>query len=359
MTDYRVKRLYALREILRDDEALFCNMPSDVTWLTGFTGDSSYVFLSSSSAVFITDGRYTEQWAQEGTPDYSLEEITPDRRMSSILGDLLEKHRTKNLLCVKKDISLDLFESLQPVFFRVGTGLSDSALVRDMRMVKNALEIEILRQNLLLTELGFQYILRLIRTGVTERELAAELEYYLRKQGADGMSFETIVASGPRSALPHGLAGSRKVEDGEIVLFDFGIRKDSYCSDFTRCAWNGKQPSGKIAEIRKIVEEAQLAAENAVKPGVRASEVHRAAWNVIDGAGYGEYFRHSTGHGVGIDIHEAPTVSTTGETLLKEGMVFTVEPGIYLPGIGGIRIEDMVVVRREGCEVLTRSSREI
>jgi Xaa-Pro aminopeptidase len=225
-------------------------------------------------------------------------------------------------------------------------------------MIKDDYEVEVIRQNLMLTEIGYHYILRTIREGMTENEIAADLEYFLKKKGAKKPSFDTIVASGWRAALPHGVASDKKVEKGEIILLDYGIFKDGYCSDFTRCYSFDKIYVPKFEEIRKIVFEALKAAEAAVRPGAIASQVHKAAYDVIDRAGYANFFNHSPGHGVGIDIHEFPRISAAADTVLREGMVFTVEPGIYLPGEGGVRLEDMVLVTKDGVEVLTETDYE-
>lgn len=359
MVQFHEKRLKAVQDQLRPGEALFINTPPDIFYITGFTGDDSYLFISQSGVYFITDGRYTEQAKKESKIGLQIEDIRGDKKLTMILSDLIRTNQTKTLLLEKKDIRLDLFESLNETLGGDAPVFTNSRILKDLRMIKDELEIETIRHNLMLTELGYHYIVRKLREDRTELETAAELEYYLKKRGANKTSFDTIVASGARSSLPHGAASDKRVKKGDLVMFDFGIVKNGYCSDFTRCHNFGKIILPKIKEIHGIVLDALKAAEAAVKPGVPARDIHRTAYNWIRDAGYEFMFLHSTGHGVGIEIHELPNINAASDTVLREGMIFTVEPGIYLPDIGGIRLEDMVVVRKNGCEVLTKSGYDL
>jgi Xaa-Pro aminopeptidase len=204
----------------------------------------------------------------------------------------------------------------------------------------------------------FDVALNAIRPGVKETDIAAEIEYAARRAGAEGMSFETIIASGVRSALPHGRASTAEIPVNGFVVCDFGIILAGYCSDMTRTVHVGR-PSDEQRKMYEAVREAQQAATDRVCPGARASQVDRAARQVLGRRGLGRYFRHSTGHGVGLEIHEAPRIAAVQTEVLGAGMVITIEPGVYIPDVGGVRIEDIVVVTEGGCEVLTPTSKEL
>ncbi len=353
------RRIHVLRERLKERETVFVNDTADVFYLTGFTGDSSYLVIDQKKTFFITDGRYVEQIKIESAVELEIIEIVPNRDLYVCLSDILTQIKPVKLYLDTSAIFASMYERIAGICMSMSLAVGENGWIKQQRMVKDELEIEILRENLIVTEIGYHYVIRMVEEGMSETEIAAELEYYLRKKGAVRMAFYTIIASGSRAALPHGAATEKKVQKGEVILFDFGIFKSGYCSDFTRCYSFDKMYDLKIEEIRRIVYEALRAAESVIKPGVPAKDVHEAAMAVIRDAGYEKYFNHSTGHGVGIDIHAQPRISAASDTTLREGMVFTVEPGIYLPGIGGIRLEDMVVVRKDGVEVLTKSDYEI
>ncbi len=358
MTNYHELRLRKVRALLPPGEALYLNRCADVFYLTGFTGEDSSVILTHQETYFITDGRYTEQARREARIPVAIEDVRGGRKQEKILEDILSGHGVKTLRLDRKIVTLDWAESVLGQY-RDSLRLEQDDTVRNLRACKDELEVETIRQNLMITELGYHYVVRMIREGMTELEIAAELEYYLKKKGASRMAFETIVASGDRSSLPHGAAAEKKVRKNEIVMFDFGIVKNGYCSDFTRCYNFGKITSPKIREIHGVVQDALFQAQSVIRPGIRACAVHQAAADVIREAGYEFQFLHSTGHGVGIEIHELPSVSPAGDAELQDGMVFTVEPGIYLPGEGGIRLENLVVVRKDGCEILTGAGTEL
>lgn len=359
MINYFERRLKRIRDSLTEKQVFFISLPEEVFYLTGFTGDGAYLLILNNATYFITDGRYIEQAKIENKVAVSIEEIKPNRRLIQILATLLKDFNIGKLLLSEKDITVDFFEKLQKEMGKTPLSIEDSDFIKKMRSVKDPLEIEIIRQNLLLTELGYHYILRIIEIGKKEFEIATELEYFLKKQGAKRMAFETIVASGFRGALPHGSASDKQIMDNEVIILDFGVFKDGYASDFTRCYYSGKIIDLKIKEIHKVVKEALKEAEAFIKPGVFAREVHERAFSVIEKNGYGAYFNHSTGHGVGLQVHELPAISSSEDTILEEGMVFTVEPGIYIPGMGGIRLEDMVLVKPHGYEVLTQSDYDL
>lgn len=359
MKNYFQSRLKIVQLTLSNDEAVFITPSVEIYYFTGFTGDDSSVFLTSNKVYFITDSRYTEQIRIEKKIELEVTESNSNRKIGDIVAELCAGQGIKKLWISEKSISLEIYENLKEKVDKLAVQIENTERIKEMRLVKDELEIEILRQNIMLTELGYQAILPFVKEGKKETEIAAELEYYLRKRGSRKPSFETIVASGNRSTLPHGVASEKFIQKEEIVMFDFGIFKDGYCSDFTRCYYFGKIISPKIQEIHGIVLEALKNAESMVKPGIPVSSVHQAAYDTIQRSGYEKNFWHSTGHGVGLEIHEAPRVGFGDDTILREGMVFTVEPGIYLPGLGGVRLEDMVVVRKGGFEVLTTTSYDL
>src|SRR5437763_5365936 len=225
-------------------------------------------------------------------------------------------------------------------------------------MIKQPDEIQQLKAAVMLASGLFEVLLHGIKAGVAESHLAAELEYVARRSGAQGMSFETIVASGPRSAMPHGVASEQPVAPSGFVVLDYGVILAGYCSDMTRTVHVGS-PGRKQKDLYQAVLDAQLAAINVIEPGVQAGKVDQAARKVLRKAGFDSYFTHSTGHGVGLEIHEPPRLGKGQTELLQPGMVITIEPGAYVPGLGGVRIEDMVLVTETGCQVLTPTSKEL
>ncbi|MCX7882112.1 MAG: aminopeptidase P family protein [Brevinematales bacterium] len=351
MFDFARRTSYVQQKLTRG-EALLVLKREEVFYLTGFTGDDTVLALTPTGVFFITDKRYTEQLKYEVKIPYHLLLVEGRQGRKECLLSMIQEERVTKLLVDKNLFPLALYEYLSKQVPSLDYG--ETAIVKEMRMVKDAMEIEVIKQNLLITEWGYYYILRQTKPGKREEQVAAELEYFLKKKGAKAFSFDPIVASGYRTTLPHGTASSRVIEKNDVVMFDFGVLKDGYCSDFTRCFSPVKIKNPKILEVRRIVEEALKAAEAVVKPGVPAEKVHAAAYDVIQKAGYADNFWHSTGHGVGVEIHEDPYLRFGNSQILQEGMVFTVEPGIYLPEEGfGIRLEDMVVVRKHGAEVLT------
>lgn len=351
--NYFENRAGKLLDKIKTDEAFFVTLPEEVHYFTGFRGDSSYLLLTQKGLFFFTDLRFIEQIEREKRVNLEVLEISRERKLDKLLIEVLKSLNIRRLFFCRDDISFALGEKLVQTFRDENIESLDSKMVKELREVKDEYEIEILRENLMLTEIAYNLCLPLIDEQKSEIEIASVLEFFLRRNGSDGMAFETIVLSGERSALPHGLPSVKKICEDEVVLFDFGIKKNCYCSDFTRCFYSGKIISRKFFEMHSVVLNALLTGEQTVREGIKASEVHRAVYKVIEDAGYEKNFWHSTGHGVGLQIHEAPFINDKSETILKEGMVFTIEPGIYIPGVGGIRLEDMVIVRKEGVEVLT------
>ena len=235
--------------------------------------------------------------------------------------------------------------------------IDSSSIITKMRQIKDDSEIHAIRKIISMTDKAFSDVLNIIQQGRTEAEIALELEYSLRRMGASDRSFDYVVASGHRSSLPHGIASNKKLDNGDLVTMDFGGKYKGYCSDLTRTVCIS-QPDSKQKEIYSIVLEAQQAGIDAIKPGLTGKEIDAVAREVITKAGYGEYFGHGLGHALGLEIHETPRLNTKETQPLQSGMVVTVEPGIYIPGWGGVRIEDVILVTDNGAEVLTQASKQ-
>ena len=359
--DYRgrLRRLqFALAE-KRLDGLLVTSLPN-IRYLCSFTGSAAALVVSPDSCYFFTDGRYTQQ-AYEEVHGATIK--VAKKAALAAAGEWLattsKKRVLKKLGVEGEHLSLAegvrLRKMLKPAAIRARQA---PPLVERQRMVKDEEEVARLRQAALLGSTLFDTALKAIRPGVSEAEVAAEMEYAARRAGAEGMAFETIVAAGERSALPHGRASKAAIPARGFVVCDFGVILAGYCSDMTRTVYLGC-PSAGERDSYEAVRQAQQAAIEAVRPGRSVGEVDRAARNVLNKKGLARYFTHSTGHGVGLEIHEAPRVARGQSEILQPGMVITIEPGVYLPGRGGVRIEDSVVVTEQGCEVLVPVRKEL
>jgi len=354
MTEARLTRL---REALdeRGVDAVLIAKPENRAYLSGFTGSAGLLLISRDKAALITDFRYVEQ-ATAQAPAFTV--VKMDSTNQAAVARLLDEWGVKRLGFEGDFLTVDDHQSYQ----QAAAGCqwtSIAGLVEGLRMIKDEAEIALMRKAAAIADEAFAQILPLIRPGVTERDLATELEYRMKKLGAAGVAFETIVASGARSSLPHGTASDKKVESGDLVTFDFGALYQGYCSDMTRTVMVG-EPTDKQREIYGIVLEAQKRGVAACRPGITGKELDDVCRSYIAEKGYGEYFGHGTGHGVGRFIHEGPRISQRGgDVVLRPGMVVTVEPGIYLPGWGGVRIEDMLLVTDSGSESFSQSPKEL
>ena len=350
-------RLRALRSKMAEQglEGLLVTHLPDVRYLCGFTGSNAALIVTAKKAVLFTDGRYTAQARQETQgARVVIAKKSALKEACALLESLLGKKAHAAYDPGYTTISeLALMRSAISGARRRGFfSPLEKPIVSELRMVKDADELKRMADAAALGDRVFHAILSHIQSGVPETEIAASLEFFARSMGAEGMSFETIVASGPRSALPHGRASSHKTPRNGFVTLDFGVILKGYCSDMTRTVCVGKAGAAERSAYDAVLE-AQEAAVAAVKPGVTCGEVDEAARSTLRRAGLAKYFTHSTGHGVGLEIHESPRVGA-GQTLeLKPGMVITIEPGIYMPGKFGIRIEDMVAVTERGGKVLT------
>ena len=354
----RQKKLRTALESSRLETLLVTHLPN-IRYLCGFTGSAAALVITPAKSVFFTDGRYTEQARAE----VQGSRVVIARKSPLVAaGEWLSAHGKKLHLRTigieGEDLSVAERTRLAKSLGR-GFRLREAPpLVEKARVVKDEDEISLLRAAVILGASLFEYALKAIHPGVKETEVAAEMEYTARRAGAEGMSFETIIASGPRSALPHGRASQAAIPSEGFVVCDFGVILAGYCSDMTRTVWVG-QPSDMARRMYDAVREAQQAATEAVRPGASVSEIDSAARKLLQKNGLGRYFTHSTGHGVGLEIHEAPRLASGQTDVLHPGMVVTIEPGVYLPGIGGVRIEDMVVVTESGCTVLTPTDKEL
>jgi Xaa-Pro aminopeptidase len=357
-------RQQKLREHLattRFDALLISHLPN-IRYLCGFTGSAGLLLVEEAGSVFFTDVRYDTQAHAEVK---GAKVVVAPQAVLPALCEALEGRRRRGrgwsvgieaehfTIAEKKRLA-----KAKPS----GITLNDApSIVERARMIKDADELEQIRAAVKLGAKLFDRVLEVLRPGVKEVEVAAEMELAARRAGAEEMSFSTIIASGARSALPHGRATEQAIPRGAFVVCDFGVILSGYCSDQTRTVWVGSAQGSVRDDVRQAYEavrEAQQAAVDAVRPGIAVGEVDEAARKVLRKAGLGRYFTHSTGHGVGLEIHEAPRVAADQKEILQPGMVITVEPGVYFPGKWGVRIEDMVAVTASGCEVLTPTSKE-
>lgn len=340
-----------IKDILRQKnlEAIIVTSPENLYYFSGFTGGEGMLVFTPEKKYIIVDGRYTIQ-AKEQTTDFEVIQysVSPYKIIADMGFDKIGFE--------DKTISYNSFKMMSRAMPAVTTiGVSDR--LSEYRKVKSEEECKFIRRAEQIGDMAFEHILPFIKPGITEREIALELEYFMKKQGASALSFDTIVAVGERSALPHANLTDKKVEEGKVVLLDYGCVYNGYCSDMTRTVAVGCADD-KTKNIYDTVLKAQLSAIDRIKSGVANKDVDKAARDIITDAGYGETFTHALGHGVGLEIHEQPNLSPRSEDILKVGNIVTVEPGIYVEGFCGVRIEDLVLVTKDGCENFTHSSKD-
>ncbi len=328
-------------------DAFFTFKPENVRYLSNFSGDNAILLIMENKTILFTDPRYGEE-AERDTADIEV------RVGSNILDGLIKelgKYPGKSIGFEAEETTYSQYEkvmgSLPPVILNPTYGL-----VEDIRVIKDDGEIGEIKKAIEIAAKAFKRTSKKFLPGASENKISAELEYQIRKGGAERIAFDFIVVSGKRGSLPHGTGSEKVLKAGEMVTIDFGAKYNGYHSDCTRTLPIGDFGQ-KGAKIYNIVLSAQTEAIKGVRDGVPAKEVDRIARDIIEDAGYGECFGHGTGHGVGLEVHEAPRISANSDTILKAGMIITVEPGIYIPGFGGVRIEDMLLVTKEGCEILT------
>jgi len=349
MADFEGRRAKLLAD-LTADAYMIVNLeesdPVSMVYLTGYTGEG-VMLLSPGGVSLLTDSRYTEQAARE-VPQLPVDVVTKGYLGEAAAG--IEARGFRKTTFASQRLTYYWVERLRGSLSGELIPLDDPVAI--LRRTKEPSEIATLREAIRLTEVGLERLVREIRIGDKERELALRLESYMREAGADGVSFGMNVSAGENTALPHYRAGDRRLARGDLLLFDVGARFEGYCADITRTFAVG-EASDRAGRLYEIVLAANREGIAAVHAGAKAQDVDGAARQVIDGAGYGDRFGHGLGHGIGLELHEAPTLSSRSEDTLVDGMVTTVEPGVYLPGFGGIRIEDDVAVTADGCDVLT------
>jgi Xaa-Pro aminopeptidase len=324
-------------------------------YLTGFTGTFGWVLVTHRDVYLMTDFRYVEQAQQQahGCKIVRFQHYEPVITLRMVMEEL-----DVITLGVESDrMTVEEFELLaHHVRRKAITPLK--GFIEELRRVKSEDEIALIAKAEAISDEAFSHVIKLIKPGMTELEIAMELEFQMRRAGASGVSFDTIVASGKRSSMPHGVATDKKVEIGDFITMDYGCVYQGYCSDITRTIALG-QVDEKQETVYNLVRKAQEEALAAIKAGVTGKEVHMAAQNVFQDAGYGAFFGHGLGHSVGLEIHEEPRFSPKAEDVIQENMVITVEPGLYLPNWGGVRIEDLVVIKKDGYINLTHSPKEL
>lgn len=342
-------------KVSSSDAALIVS-PENRFYFTNFASSDGFLLVSADRAVFITDGRYIEA-AQKAVKNC---EVMLQSHTISQIKDVLTALGAKSVAVEAERMTLKQYAE----FARALDGIDvvcDGELdvvIEKIRSIKSKAQVEKIIKAQRIAEAAFEHILTFIKEGVTEKEVALELDYYMLSHGAEGLSFETIAVSGKNSSKPHGVPSDKKIEKGDFVTMDFGAVVEGYHSDMTRTVAVGFV-TDEQKNVYETVLKAQAAAQTAASSGVCCADVDKAARDVIENAGYGEYFNHSTGHGVGVEIHEYPRLSKLCKTALSVGNVVTDEPGIYIPEKFGVRIEDMLLITENGCENLTRAPKEL
>ncbi|MFP7171004.1 Xaa-Pro peptidase family protein [Terribacillus sp. 7520-G] len=348
----KLEKLRALME-KKDLDALIVTSGQNRRYISGFTGSAGLLVITKAKQLFITDFRYIEQ-AAEQAPDFEIIE----HKQSIVLETAAQllKEGAQQVGFEHEDVTFALYQQFRDAV--KADLIPASGLIEELRLIKSEAELQIMKTAAEIADAAYTHILTFVKPGMKEIEVSNELEFFMRKQGATQSSFDTIVASGYRSALPHGVASEKEIQKGELVTLDYGALYNGYCSDITRTFAVG-EISDKLREIYDIVLEANLRGVAGVKPGITGKEADALTRDYISEKGYGQYFGHSTGHGLGMDVHESPALSFRSDTVLKPGMVVTVEPGIYIPEVGGCRIEDDLVLTADGSERLTFSTKDL
>lgn len=347
-----------LKNYLKDtNSAALIVSEENICYFTGFHSTNGYLIVTGEKAYFMTDSRYIEAAENKIT---ACDEILQIKSLQADLVPLVKKLGVKELKTESERLTVSRFNEFSKAFdFLEVTcdGKLDDA-INEIRTLKNEIEVNKIIKAQRIAERAFDYILGFISTDKTEKEIALELEYFMLKNGADALSFETICVSGKNSSLPHGVPTDKKIEKGDFITMDYGATCEFYHSDMTRTVAVGEVSSKQI-EVYETVLKAQLAGLEAIKKGVDCKAVDAVSRKIIADKGYGEYFGHGLGHGVGVEIHELPSLNPSSKAVLKEGHIVTVEPGIYLPGEFGVRIEDMALVTADGYRNLTECKKEL
>lgn len=348
----RIKRLTGKLKDAGIDAAIITD-GVNIRYLSGFTGTEAYLVVSGAEKYIVTDSRYTEQ-ARKESPGWETVEYRGI--IEPAIAEIVQGLDIQRIGFEDRRLTFSGYHELKDRLEILMVPLG--RLLDELRTEKEGTEIVMMRKAVRIADDAFSHILGIIRTGMTEREAAAELEYHMKKNGAEKESFSTIVASGSRSSLPHGVASEKTIEYGDTVVLDFGAVFNGYCSDMTRTIFMG-HPDDEMKKVYEVVLNAQQKALEKLYQGIKGSEADAVARNYIYRCGYGECFGHGLGHGVGLEVHEEPRLAAESATVLKNGMAVTVEPGIYITGKAGVRIEDLAVINGTEPEVLTASTKEL
>ncbi|MEK6655849.1 MAG: Xaa-Pro peptidase family protein [Nitrospirota bacterium] len=353
---FNIERLHRIQERLANNkiDAIFLTALENIRYLTNFSGSSAFLMITKDKGYLITDFRY-KTVAEDEVKGYKV--VIYKNSIIDEIERLTRKEKVSHLGIEKRSITLEQYQKLTKKLKKIKI-IPTLNLVEGLRVIKGPVEIENIGIAIKRAEKAYKKINSNIKIGISEKEIALRLEYAIKSGGSDRLPFETIVASGYRAALPHAVSGKRFLKDNDSVIIDFGAEYKGYYSDITRTLFIGSRINRRQRKIYQTVLDAQAEAINLIKPDAKAKDIDAAARKVITKAGFGKYFGHGTGHGIGLMVHELPSISTKSEDILKEGMIFTVEPGIYIPGWGGVRIEDMVLVTKTGCRILTTLPKE-
>jgi Xaa-Pro aminopeptidase len=350
-----MSRITAIQQKLSEKEldALLITSSYNLRYASGFTGSTGLALITKEKAFFVTDFRYTEQASKQAI---GFEVIQNKGPIYDEVAKIVDNEAIQHLGFEKDHVTFSTYQTLKD---KVHTDLVPiSGLIEALREVKSEEEIQTIQKAISITEDAFEHILTFIKEGQTEIEVANELDFFMRQKGASGVSFDTIVASGVRSAMPHGVASEKKIEQGDMITIDFGCIYKGYVSDMTRTFALG-DPGEELRKIHQIVLDANLKVTEAAKAGITGAQLDAIARDYITEKGYGEAFGHSTGHGIGLEVHEGPGINFKNDKELVVGNVITNEPGIYLPGIGGVRIEDDLLITENGNQNLMSCSKEL
>jgi Xaa-Pro aminopeptidase len=360
-----LRRIQRVREAMENAgvDSLLLSNPHNRNWLTGFTGEDAppldtagFLLIGPDDLCLITDGRYTIQAGRELAPEIGVQVVARTGKLEAALQEQISARKVKRLGFETAHLLHMYFQALDGSLPEV-TLVPTNKLVEPFRMVKDAEELSLIRRAISISDQAFNIVSRRIMPGMTEKQVAWEIEKTMRDLGADDRAFGTTVAGGPNGAMAHAWAGDRPLREGEPIVIDMGAKLNGYSSDMTRTICLG-EPTYKFREIYNIVLRSHLACEEQSRAGISGHQADAYCRDVIAEAGYGEYFTHSTGHGIGLEVHEGPSLRKAIEDPIPAGSVASVEPGIYLEGWGGVRIEDLVLFRENDVEVLTQADKQ-
>jgi Xaa-Pro aminopeptidase len=354
-----IMRLAKLRQAITQSEerldALLVYQPENRRYISGFTGSEAMLFITPERAVLATDSRYWEQ-AEHEAPEFSVYQVKT--KYVTEMADILKAAGNPHAIGFESTfITVDQLDQLMDAAPEV-EWVATKGMVEDLRLIKDESEIELMRQAARIADEGFEFLCKKLRPGMTERQASWELEAFMRTHGADKIAFDLIVGSGPNGAMPHHHSDSRVIQAGEPIVLDLGAQVGGYHSDLTRTICLGQPRDGRFLEIYDIVRRAQEAGLQGIHAGMSGVEADKIVRDVIEAAGYGDNFGHGLGHGVGLAVHESPRAGRTSEDTLLAGSTLTIEPGIYISGWGGVRIEDLTRIGENGVQLLSRASKE-